>query len=245
MRSREANLYRVDDVLLRAGVVATLGVLIAAGGVALAGQAAGIEAPGNPALDALARRGRVLLLAALCPAALLWAGVVLRRRERRTLALWRLLRQSGVVSVPQLLASSDFTRADLERAVRLLNNRGLGHYVQDRRADTIQDGRLGATGVSVEKCESCGAGVGLAIPIGSVEIPRCPYCHDPVCSESLDERRREALAALRAEERSATRDEARLAPAPFSLGLFLALLICCWPAALVYAFHKWQGGRSA
>lgn len=233
-----ANLYRIDDVLLRAGATALLLVLLVAAGAVLADQAAAAER-GRPAdLGALSRHWRVWIPAFLCPVALLGAGWALRRRERRILAIWSLLRQNALLSVPALVANSAFERSDVERAVRVLNTRGLGHYVWDTRSDTIQDGRLPASQRSIDKCESCGAAVSVQVPFAAREAPRCPYCHGPVCVDALDDRRWEALEALRDEARTRT---GRAGAGSFSLGLFLVLLVCFWPAALLYAVHKWQG----
>ena len=236
------NLYRIDDILLRAGGAALLLVLAAAALVIVTGLAVGSPDGRDPGLAALARYGPQLGLAALCPVALLSAGVALRRRESRINAIWNLLKQSAELSVPELLGNSDFERADLERAVRFLNNRGLDHYFWDRDADAIQDGRLRSQHLHLEKCDECGASISLRVPIAFTEAPRCPFCHDPVSAESLEEQRREAIEALRAEhrrERSKHEPVASLGTA-FSPVLFLVLLCTFWPAALVYAWLKWQ-----
>jgi hypothetical protein len=178
-----------------------------------------------------------LALAAACPASLLAAGLWLRRRERQVASVWSLLRQNAVLSVPELLASSDFTRSDLERVVRFLNNRGLAHYVWDRQGDTIQDGRLLSTHVHVETCDACGSSVALELSLSDGEPPRCPFCHGAVSSRSHEELRQEALEALRAEGRPGPRTAggSRLA---FSLGVFVLLLVVCWPAAIAYAVYS-------
>ena len=123
------NLYRIDDVLLRAGAVTLLLWLGCVAAVIVSGLGEGGPPGRDPGLAALARHATLLTAAALCPAALFAAGLRLRRQEQRILAVWSLLRQSAQISAPGLLANSDFERPDLERAVRVLNNRGLGHYV--------------------------------------------------------------------------------------------------------------------
>lgn len=238
------NLYRIDDVLLRAGRVGLLLLLAATAGVVLVGLATGSASdPGEAGLAALARHAPLLALASLCPATLFSVGFTVRRRERRILAIWNLLKRNAEIHVPGLLANSDFARRDLDQAVRFLNNRGFGHYVWDPKTDTIQDAYLRSAVLHVDKCDACGAAVPLEIPIASREIPRCPYCHDPIVFDGLAERRQEAIETLRAEHRpaSGTRD-GRPAPVPtFSIPLFLLLMIAFWPAALVYAWGKWQG----
>jgi hypothetical protein len=246
---RRQGLYRIDDVLLRAGGVVMLGVLLALGVVFLIGLATGTGQGAEPGWEALARVAPQLVLAGLCPVALLGTGYAIRRRDQRTVAVWNLLRKNAEIHVPALLAHSDFARRDLDRAIRVLNNRGLGHYVWDRKSDKIQDGRLRSLQIHVEACDVCGAAVSLEIPIAFSEIPRCPYCHDPVAVETLEKRRREAIDALREEHRDESRrsrvspgaETSVCAPAaerPFSLPLFLVLLFCFWPAAVLYAWIK-------
>lgn len=222
------NLYRIDDLLLRVGAVALLPAL------ALFGAAVGGGAGGN---------GPWLAGLSLCPVALLVAGFGLRRREKQIVAVWNLLQQNAEIAVPGLLANSDFEREDLERAVRFLNNRGLDHYVWDRESDTIQDARLRSLHLHVEKCDACGGSIQLEVPVAFREVPRCPYCDDPVSFEVLEERRREALESLRAEGRPPPRKTGSLAgfPEGFNPVVFLVLLVVCWPAAIAYAWLKWQG----
>ncbi len=238
------NLYRIDDVLLRAGGASLLLVLAAAAIVVVAGLTAEPTIDGRaPGWAAVARHGPLLALASLGPAALLGAGFTVRRREKRMFAIWTLLKRNAEIHVPGLLANSDFERRDLERAVRFLNNRGFGHYVWNRNTDTIQDAYLQSAYLQVDKCDACGAAVPLDVPISSREIPRCPFCHDPVSAEGLWERRREAIETLRAEGRPASgpRGYRPEAMPTFSVALFLLLLFAFWPAALVYAWCKWQG----
>lgn len=253
------NLYRIDDVLLKTGWIALLLVLGAASIaflVGFAGEPGGSQPAG---LHSLARFAPQLLLAGLCPIVLLSGGTALRRREKRIGAVWTLLQRSGQLDVASLLANSDFERADLERAVKLVNNRALGHYVWDRRADVIQDARLQHRQLHVEKCDLCRASISVDVPIAFTEVPRCPYCGDPVSIDGLEARRQEALAELRAEHRPAAAAAAGPGGAPgpapaaggtrlglppdFSIAVFIVLALVFWPAALLYAGWKWQKAR--
>jgi hypothetical protein len=245
--SRESdNLYRIDGILLRAGAV-TLALVI--GVTALAGlSVATSDISSERGLGwGMVLGGACLLgLLWLCPIGLIGAGFTMRRREKRIFAIWQLLKRSGEIPVRALLADSDFERRDLERAVRFLNTRGLGHYVWDRESDVVRDARLDCSTLYFEECDSCGAEISLEIPVTTHHVPRCPFCHDPVCVEGLEERRRKALEAVRLSERP-ERIEVRVVeklPTPgsdFSLPLFLLLLVGFWPAALGYACLKWRG----
>lgn len=232
------NLYRIDDALLRAGLLA-LAVAILASAVVLAAAGGG----GSAAGAALVRNLPWLLPVAACPGVLLAAGIAMRRRERQIGAIWSLLRRNAEISVPHLLANSDFRRPELARAIRFLNNRGLAHYVWVRETDVIQDARLRDLHLHVSKCDACGAAIELDVPVGAREIPRCPHCQAPVSADAIQERRDEVLDALRADARDASPSRSGVGPggAEFSPLVFALLLLACWPAALAYAWLKWQG----
>jgi hypothetical protein len=238
MRRDEKNLYRVDDVLLRAGGIGLLLVLVV-------GVCAVLVALGEADPDArgaipswVGDYGVAYFGALLCPLVALRIGFVIRRREERSAAIWRLLRRNAELSVANLVGNSDFDLADVERTVKLLNNRGLGHYVWDRRTGTIQDGRLRTIQLHVDKCEACGGSVSLEVPIGFSEAPACPYCGDPVCVDALETRRHEALDELRVDEREPSWREG--SKVPFSIPLFAVLMLTFWPAGLLYAWYKCQ-----
>ena len=229
---RPQNLYRIDDLLLKAAAVCV--VLGFVGGSAL--------------LAALQpENGRNLAWAlaplALAPVGLLALGLLMRRRERRVAAIWDLLRQEPALRVQPLLENSDFERADLEHAVRFLNNRGLDHYVWDRGTDTIQDARLRTKHLHVEECDACGVKIALDVPLLYAKLPTCTHCGDPLSPEALGERRRDAIDALRAEHRfeDASASGVRHFSQDFSPLVFFFLLCLFWPAAFFYAWSKWEG----
>jgi hypothetical protein len=125
--------------------------------------------------------------------------------------------------------------------VRLLNNRGLGHYVWDRGAGIVQDGRLRTIQLHVEKCEACGGSVSLEVPIGFSKVPSCPYCGDPVSIDALEARRHEALEELRIEDRDGSWRSG--STVPFSIPLFVLLILTFWPAGLAYAWYRCQNAE--
>jgi len=234
------NLYRIDDLLLRAGGWAAALTLGGAAVAVLVGLAQGSEGPGDPGLAMLSRYALPLSTALLCSAALLTSGFAMRRREKQALSFWKLIDRSVEIQVPELVANSDFTREDLERNVRLLNNKALGFYVWDRQSDVIRDGRLESVYLHVEKCDVCHASIALQVPASLREIPLCSYCGDPVSIDRLQEQKRATLARMRADAEPARAEEAVRGGDAFSILLFLVLLVSFWPAALVYAWYKWQ-----
>jgi hypothetical protein len=225
----ERDLYKIDDILLRAGGLSIL--------LVIAGLTA-VFSSGGPSLS----QTPLVAIAVLAPVGLLLAGSSMRRREKQIVAIWELLRQNAEIQVPPLVANSDFARADLDRAVRFLNNRGLDHYIWDRESDTIRDARLQTRHLHVEVCDACGVKIALDVPVAFHELPTCTHCGDPISAEALQERKREAIDALRAEHRVENASGIGLAE-DFSIPVFLLLLCVFWPGAIFYAWHKWQGER--
>lgn len=238
------DVYRLDEFLLRAGglslllVVGTIACLIAVAAGEMDAYPGGPNP--NPAFIYLRKHAGGVGLALSAPIALLWAGLKLRRREKRIFAIWKLLRRNAELDVAVLLANSDFERDDLERAVRFLNNKGLGHYVWDRGSDAIQDARLLDMQLHVDTCDACGASISLKVPVGNREIPDCPFCGDPVSVDHFEARRHDAMDKLRAEHRPPAEPRELRSEIPFSVPIFVLLLMFFWPAAVAYAWIRWQ-----
>ena len=178
---------------------------------------------------------KFFLTAALAPIAMLIVGYVIRRREQRLLSIIKLLRHNIETNVGDLLANSDYSREEIEKSVREINERGLGLYAWRRDTDVIEDGRLNGAYLHVDRCDSCGASVGLRIPASLREIPTCPYCHTAQSSNHLNALKLDVIRELR-EHTPVT--GATAAQKPMSIGLFIFLIILCWPAAIAYAIYK-------
>ena len=237
MTPESTNLYRLDDVLIRVGGFGLAGVLVVSAAVAMVALGDG----GEEAVVRFAWDHAFPLTMALCPPiACLWAGRRIRARERRILSIWKVLRSHAQLRVDEFVANSHYTREELDDAVKLLNTRALAHYVHDRSNGVIQDGRLRDVRFHVEKCDACLGEISIEVPIGFTRIPTCPYCGDPVCIDTLDERRRAVLDRLRDEY--APKPES-LGGVPFSIPVFLLLMVFCWPAAVGYALYRTYATR--
>src|SRR5262245_40726593 len=103
------NVLRMDDFLLKAAVLAAFAVA-SVGALALAVP----EEAGALRTGLLIGAGS----ASLAPIAMLVLGLHLRRREQRAQALLRLLDRQPELTAADLLRSSDFSAATLDRAVR-------------------------------------------------------------------------------------------------------------------------------
>jgi hypothetical protein len=174
---------------------------------------------------------------ALAPIAMLALGLQLRKRELRAQALMRLLDRQPEIVVADLLGSSELDTASLECAVRDLNSSGARHVVWDRARGLLQDGRLRQARLHIETCRSCGVKISLDVALNQAATASCPSCGASLDTREIDEEKQAVMADLRAEARP---KPAVRGPGNFSLPLFLLLLACCWPLALVYGAKCWR-----
>ena len=236
----QTNLYRIDDVLLRTGLVAAVFALLI--GNAAVNQ---LEASG---FDAVALAA--LLAAIACPLTLLGAGYLVRRRERLVVDLWRLIEAHGEVSVSHLCKMSSFNRNQLTSAIKRINRRGRALLVWDEVNEVIRAGprRERSSLTHSEDCQSCGATVNIEVRTQNRDAYTCPYCNRGLDSDRIND----LLSKLHLQER---RDNERPDPvqAPVSvaaptarqgsrlnLPVFILLIVLFWPGAVIYALHKYQ-----
>lgn len=225
----DPNVLRMDDLLLKWAGVAALFVAFA-GAVWLA-------------VPEEAARVRTLLGlgvcgAALAPIAMLGLGLHLRQRERRAQALLRLIDHQPELGAADLLHSSDFSAATLDRAVRDLNSSGVRPVVWDRERGLVQDGRLRQARLHIETCRSCGVKISLEVPLYEAADARCPSCGSSLDARDIDEEKQAVMAELRHE--AAPQRPVDRPARHFSLPIFLLLLVGCWPLALLYGAMRWR-----
>jgi hypothetical protein len=216
----DVQIYKLDDLLIRSGLIAAVVVAIAI---------LGLE-PWDSRLSLPAMLW--LTIASVAPIAMLVAGLKVRRREKRVNAVWRLLRGSLEVDVAALMQASSFTREEVVAAVRLLNDRGLGHYVWDEHGSIVRDGRLDVRVAHDAHCGTCGAAV--AISLSMSETPSCPYCKAPIGASTVNAMRQGTIERLQQPSGPVVMPGGRKR---MSIGMFIMLLVLCWPAALVYAIY--------
>ncbi len=174
-----------------------------------------------------------MLAAALVMVAL---GAYLHRQENRAVLMWNFLDEGVEVDVGDLADSTGIARAEIPALLALVNAQPNAHFVYDREADAIVDGRLRDRFVVLERCGNCGAHVDARIPLDLAVSPVCQYCGADASSEDVNRLKRDALRAIRA-ERGAS------GPSPFSPLLFVVLLVLFWPGAVFYAV--WKAGLLA
>ncbi|MEZ4280001.1 MAG: hypothetical protein R3F21_10360 [Myxococcota bacterium] len=226
---REPDLIRLDDVLIRNAK--TFGAA-----VALAFVVAWMLPDDVPGRGPMLFAG--LGFAALAPLAMGFFGFALRARERRAVALMRLVDRHVELSARDLLQDSDFSPESLQTAIRDLNSSGARHVVWDRSTGLIQDGRLRLSRVHFEACASCGAKIALDVALHEASGASCPVCGSALDAREIDDAKQAVMADISA------RSERACAPAPprghFSLPIFLVLAVLFWPLAFVYCLKHWQ-----
>ncbi|MBK7950268.1 MAG: hypothetical protein IPK00_16340 [Deltaproteobacteria bacterium] len=226
---QEPNLLTIDDVLIRGAKIASFFVL---SGIVLAVLVPS-ELRGPDWLWAIG-----LGFAAMAPVGMAFCGFAFRDRERRAVALMRLLDRQVELVAGDLLANSELTRDTLETAIRDLNSTGVRHLVWDRKTGLIQDGRLRQSRLHIETCRACGVKISLDIALNEAAEARCPSCDSLIDAREVDEEKQAVI-----EELGHRADRPLECPRPakpaFSLPLFLLLLVVAWPLALFYAVRHW------
>ena len=212
------NLRTTDDWLIR------IGYLILAGSLLSSSCSDTFDSQGVGVI------GPLLVFAAAVVT--LTVGYSLRRDERRITQVWNILEHSAEVHIDELSHATGFSKKFLLRAVRMINGQPDTYYVWDSVAGTIVDGRMRSRIHIVEQCESCGAKVDAEVPFDASVIPTCGHCGGPVKAGAISALKKEMLEALRHKSLRPQR--------PFSVLLFIFLLLVFWPVAIVYAV--WTSG---
>lgn len=227
-----SSLFRADDFLLKGALYLGVAVLMV-----LSSAAAAAKTQDWVVTVGL---GLGLLAFTIAPIAMAVVGYRLRRREKRAVALWKIVDRDVEISVRDLLRDSDWTRPHLDRAVRDLNNSGVAYVIWDRKAGLIQDGRLRRSTLVVDECTSCSGKMSVQVTIGSLAAVLCPYCHEPIDVARIAEEKARLIDELESDRRVSTspgRDESE--SGEFNVVLFIVLFTVFWPAGLWYcAKHR-------
>lgn len=231
----ETNLFRMDDLLIRSAI--RLGLVVVLGTLLFAAVLFGGPPETRPALGA----GWALVgLVLLAPVALLAGGLSLRRRERRAVALMRLLDRQLVVDAADLVHNSDFSREQLARAIHDVNGSGQALLVWDPKTDQVQDGRLRRSFLQVDECGACGAKISQQVPLAGHSVAvDCPHCGTPLSARDIEDARERLVDEIHEQNRLDDPPPGCETP-DFSVTIFVLLMLFCWPLALVYGMRCWK-----
>ena len=239
---RSKNLYRIDDVLIRAGT--WLGCLVALSLLLF-------SLLPEDATRALSKALGVGVLGlfglGLAPVGLLAAGFHVRGREKRILTLHSVLERQLELRVGDFLANTDFTRRSLEATLRDLNESGLGYYVWDRDTDMLQDARLRRGEMHYDRCDACHASLSLTVQVGTPGVPECPYCDARLDTGDLASAKHRLVEEIRRLDGHASSGAGRVTwregrhgreeVPEFSVGLFIVMMLLFWPLGVGYAMR--------
>ena len=224
------NLLTLDDFLLKGSVTSAILVVIAG----FLGWQLPSELRGSDLSFFLS-----VGFSALAPVAMAIMGFALRERERRALALMKLVDRQVELVAEDLLANSEFTRSTLALAIRDLNSSGVRHVVWDHREGLIQDGRLRQSRLHIETCPSCGVKISVDVALHGAAAVHCPSCDSTLDAREIDEEKQAVIADLA--DRAVPRTlRVELPTSRFSWPLFTVLLVVFWPVALLYALRHWK-----
>lgn len=224
----QSNLYRIDDVLLRGSLLVLPVALFLAYAMILNGSSTG-----RPVSLAM------LALLIACPLTMLFTGWSVRRRERRVVELWRIVATRREITVAELCSTTSFSRRQLRRAIRRINDHGRGLLVLDDAREVVSNGAQAQYALAHnENCTACGASVRIEVRTHGREFA-CPYCNAGLDSERINA----LLARLHEREASAPSHGLvgpdRPAGQRMNMTVFILLLLFFWPAALLYALHRY------
>ena len=151
------DIHKIDNMLVRTGWLAAIGLLLA--------ESCAPEREAADVATASLPLGLPLMSLAVGIAAvvMLLVGYTIRARENKVVAVWDILEHATEVSVSDLERSTGFSRKFIEDAVRTINRQPGCYYVVDDDNGTIVDGRMRSRIVLVEQCQSCGAQVNMQI----------------------------------------------------------------------------------
>jgi hypothetical protein len=241
MNEDRYNIYSIDDILIKVGYV-FLSLFILTGGTAVSNMVKGATPDQSEMLYTAAL---MLFLPAMI---FLLIGYIFRGKERVAAAIMHKMEITPEVSVADLMKSSGISRRAVERALLLINRRGIGYYILEGESDRIVDGRLYRTMVLVDRCERCGSAISQSFPVSQTEPPLCPYCGTPVGFERWNDMRNRAFEDIRKQDApsiqtgnlpqtlAASADSRKT----FSKPVFILLLLFFWPAAIIYAAVKYN-----
>jgi len=110
-------------------------------------------------------------------------------------------------------------------------------YTYDSRSDKIINNRLLTEFLVAVDCTSCGHKINQKVSLDLSNPPRCQYCGTGVSVDFLNKMKQDVVMAMQTPVAEQGGD--------FSVGVFIALLVFFWPAAIVYLIVKKKASFSA
>ncbi len=237
---RTKNIYTADDILFKlAHVFLALNIFPGIGLWYMV--VTGTYTRSGVPMSALAETRIVLgiVLTAL-PLSFYAAAILVRRRERRIVAVWNALERLTSAKLDDLSLSLNMDAREILQALPSINRTGEAFFAYNAESGTIVDGRLTDTTLVAEKCPACGGTISVSTSFSAAQAPRCPYCGSAVLPGDYNEHKREAIEKIRRESENDRERRERLHKGrkKISVPVLVLLIFLCWPAAIYYLYTR-------
>ena len=230
-RCMKNDLYRIDNILIHTG----LALLVFAMLIALPALRMGIANS-----DSLASMWQ-LIAALAAPIVSLGAGIVMRRREMRIEAVWRMVVTHGQMPAEALCEMSGFSRPQLDKALQRVNRRASSRLSWNKKTDRVVDTSRGPQSrfAHSAQCAGCGASVSVDVTaqLAADEV-HCSYCGRALDSGVLNNLQQQLMRRADQWGQQARVDSTGKWRMRFNLPIFVVLLVIFWPGALAYAVWR-------
>jgi hypothetical protein len=157
-------------------------------------------------------------------------GYYFRSREKKIITVWNALDHAGEARVADLSINLGLPREFILKHLKDINAQTSGAFTYDSRSDKIINSRLLTEFLVMVDCVSCGTKINQKVSLDLSNPPRCNYCGTDVPTDHLNKLKQEVILSLKSTPVPVGSD--------FSVGVFIALLIFFWPAAVFYVIKK-------
>lgn len=157
-------------------------------------------------------------------------GYYFRSREKKIISVWNALDHAGEARVADLSINLGLPREFILKHLKDINVQTHGAFTYDSRSDKIINSRLLTEFLVMVDCVSCGTKINQKVSLDLSNPPRCNYCGTGVPADHLNKLKQEVILSLKSRPASIESD--------FSIGVFVALMIFFWPAAVIYVIKK-------
>lgn len=157
-------------------------------------------------------------------------GYYFRSREKKIITIWNALDHAGEARVADLSVNLGLPREFILKHLKEINTQTHGAFTYDSRSDKIVNSRLLTEFLVLVDCSSCGTKINQKVSLDLSNPPRCSYCGTGVPADHLNKLKQEVILSLKSTP--------ELVESDFNIGVFIALMIFFWPAAVVYVIKK-------
>ena len=163
---------------------------------------------------------------------MLFSGILIRKKEKKLIAIWDMVEKGKEVSVHDLVVSIGVSREFIHKNLKVLNSIEGISFIYRSESDKIICGSLAAEFIVESDCESCGYHANLAINLDFYKVPSCPSCGMAVSADQINKIKADILSKP---QKTPEKEQ------QFNGWLFLGLLFCTGPLAILYPVLYFSG----